>query len=249
MSYVLIHIRGLVGIGGFLPSSEIKIEKGTMNFIFGGNGFFGYFYANSASTDPNRESPYAVSEPGDTIAWWSTYSIDECPDHKSIDKEAVARQLRERHGGWKDPVVQKVINSVRVDHMYPTWTSPPLPTWERDGIVLVGDAAHALPSTSGQGSSQALEDVEAFALFLSHYLRTVYEDPNQSTAATQKQAIKVAAKTYMDLRQPHVKNILEKAQKMQNSKRTMGFVQEQIMYCALWIFGKHQKTTTSVSSF
>lgn len=246
---MLISIRGLVGVGGFLPSSEIEIEKGSMNFIFGGNGFFGYFYANSAATDPNRDSPYAVSEPGDTISWWSTYSIDECPDHKSIDREAVARQLRERHGEWKDPVVQKVIKSVRVDNMYPTWTSPPLPTWERDGVVLVGDAAHALPSTSGQGSSQALEDVEAFALFLSHYLRQVYEDPNRLTVATQKQAIQIAAKRYIDLRQPHVQGILEKAQQMQNNKRTMNFIQEQIMYCVLWIFGKRQTIISHVISF
>lgn len=67
--------------------------------------------------------------------------------------------------------MQKVIKSITVTNMYPTWTVPPLPTWERDGVVLVGDAAHALPPSSGQGSSQALEDVEAFALFLGHYMR------------------------------------------------------------------------------
>lgn len=155
-----------MGIGGFLPSSDVEraVEKGSMNFVFGGNGFFGYFYSESAAADPNRDSPYDVSQPGDTVSWWSTYSIDECPDPRSIDKDHVAQQLRERHAHWKDPVVQNVIRSVRVDNMYPTWTSPQLPTWERDGVVLVGDAAHALPTTSGQGSSQALEDVEAMSV-------------------------------------------------------------------------------------
>lgn len=228
-----------MGIGGFLPASDIKsqVEKGSMNFVFGGNGFFGYFYSESAASDPKRDSPYVVSEPGDTISWWSTYAIDECPDHKSIDRDDVARQLRERHSQWRDPVVQKVIHSVRVENMYPTWTSPQLPTWERDGVVLVGDAAHALPSTSGQGSSQALEDVEAFVLFLSYYLRKEYDDPHSTVEL--KKAIKIAAKRYVDLRQPHIMNILAQAQKMQNNKRNMGLIQEYIMYIMMWILGEY----------
>lgn len=229
-----------MGIGGFLPASDIKdrVEKGSMNFVFGGNGFFGYFYSESAATDPNRDSPYAVSEPGDTISWWSTYAIDECPDHRSIDKDDVAQQLRERHSQWRDPVVQKVIHSVRVENMYPTWTSPQLPAWERDGVVLVGDAAHALPSTSGQGSSQALEDVEAFVLFLSHYLRKEYDDPQPTSVEMEKKAIKIAAKQYVNLRKPHIEAILVQAQKMQNNKRNMGIVQEYFMYAMMWIFGE-----------
>lgn len=229
-----------MGIGGFLPSSEVKdwVEKGSMNFVFGGNGFFGYFYSESSASDPNRDSPYDASEPGDTISWWSTYAVDECPDHRSIDRDDVAKQLRERHGQWKDPVVQRVIHSVRVDNMYPTWTSPQLPTWERDGVVLVGDAAHALPSTSGQGSSQALEDVEAFTLFLSYYLRQAYNDQQSTMMAAEKEAIRTAAKRYVDLRQPRVQGILDRAQKVQNSKRDMGVIAEYFMYCMMWIFGK-----------
>ncbi|RMJ28459.1 Extracellular salicylate hydroxylase monooxygenase [Aspergillus sp. HF37] len=226
--------EGLVGIGGFLPSSDVEhaVEKGSMNFVFGGNGFFGYFYSESAAADPNRDSPYDVSEPGDTISWWSTYSIDECPDPRSIDTDHVAQQLRERHAQWKDPVVQSVIRSVRVDNMYPTWTSPQLPTWERDGVVLVGDAAHALPTTSGQGSSQALEDVEALALLLSHYTGS----GSQSVQAD-KEAIRTAAKRYVHLRQPRVQAVLDQSQKMQNSKRNMSVVEEYFMYCMMWIVG------------
>jgi 2-polyprenyl-6-methoxyphenol hydroxylase-like FAD-dependent oxidoreductase len=200
--------EGLVSIGGFLSSADLKehIEKGTMNLIFGGSGFFGYFYSESSKSDPNRDSPYHISEPGETVAWWSTYEIADCPpDPKHIDKEDMARQLRERHGGWSDPVVQKVINKVEVDSMYPTWTSPQLPTWERDGVVLLGDAAHTLPPTSGQGASQALEDVESFSLFLAHHLQQTYDnhdspdDSNPSISAAEKQAIKIAAKRHMDI--------------------------------------------------
>lgn len=64
----------------------------------------------------------------------------------------------------------KIIQFLHVESMYPIWTLL-LPTWEQDGVVLVRDAAHALPPSSGQCSSQALEEGEAFVLFLAHYLR------------------------------------------------------------------------------
>ncbi|EAW24766.1 FAD-dependent oxidoreductase [Aspergillus fischeri NRRL 181] len=231
------HYEGVCGIGGFLPSSEVKdlVEKGSMNFIFGGNGFFGYFFSTSSSTAPHRDSPHHVSEPGDLLAWWSTYSVDECPDTKTLDMDDVLQQLHKRHEHWGDPVVRKVLKSARVKSMYPTWTSPQLPTWERDGVVLVGDAAHALPSTSGQGSSQALEDVESFAKFLSYFLGKV--DGNGVNEC--KEAVKLAAKQYMDLRRPRIQAILADARKKQNKKRDMGVIEEYLMYSIMWIMGMY----------
>lgn len=208
-----------------------------MNFIFGGNGFFGYFFSESAPNAEHRDSPYHVSEPGDSLAWWSTYQISECPDRSTLDMADVSRQLRERHANWKDPVVQKIVQSLSVQSMYPTWTSPPLPTWERDGVVLVGDAAHALPPTSGQGSSQALEDVEAFALFLGHQLRKNTAQENM-TDLELKSAVTAAAKQYTALRQPRVTAILKNAQQLQERKRDMGLIQEYSMYGFMKLMGK-----------
>ncbi|KAL7892073.1 hypothetical protein HDV63DRAFT_398842 [Trichoderma sp. SZMC 28014] len=228
------HYEGLVGIGGFIPAGGLAefVEKGSMNFIFGGNGFFGYYIAESDPSDPNRENPHVASEPGETLAWWSTYEIKECPDRSTLDMDDVSRHLRERHAQWKDPVIQRIIKSARVSHMYPTWTSPPLPTWERDGVVLLGDAAHALPSTSGQGVSQALEDCEAFVLFLAHQMKR--RDTSKPDA--EKQAAVKAARQFMDLRKPRVTEILESAKKIQNSKRDMGIVREYAMYSMFKLF-------------
>ncbi|KAL4892234.1 hypothetical protein BDV59DRAFT_180322 [Aspergillus ambiguus] len=230
------HYEGLVGIGGFIPTEQVKdfVETGSANFIFGGNGFFGYFFANSAQSAPNRDSPYHVSEPGDTLAWWSTYSVDECPNPRTLDKDDVVRQLRERHSHWQDPVIQRILNSVNVESLYPTWTSPQLPTWQRHGVVLVGDAAHALPPTSGQGSSQAFEDVEAFVLLLCHHIR---EQKPASDGLMLKHVISMAAEQYMQLRRPRIDAILEDARRRQNQKRNMGWLEETIMYCVLWILG------------
>ncbi|PHH66406.1 hypothetical protein CDD81_7461 [Ophiocordyceps australis] len=232
------HYEGLIGVGGFVPSVHVQkhVERGSMNFVFGGNGFFGYFFADSATWAPQRASPFDVSEPGDRLAWWSTFAAHEYHGPDMLDKQAMARQLRHRLRHWKDPVVQEVLASLHVVNIYPTWTLPPLPTWERHGVVLVGDAAHALPPTSGQGTSQALEDAEALTLLVCYYLREAYRE-RITDVQGQKQAIRMAAKSYEKLRLPRVTKILRDAQSMQRTKRSKGFIAEKLMYLVLWIIG------------
>lgn len=238
---ILMATRGLVGVGGFISATDVRelVEAGSMNFLFGGNGFFGYFFSDTAASSPHRQSPYHLSEPGESLAWWSTYAVDQCPSPSTMDLHDVLRQLRHRHQDWTDPVVQTILQHLRVDNMYPTWTVPPLPTWERDGVILVGDAAHALPPTSGQGSSQALEDAEALALLLSHHLQKANtEDGDASTR--QRHAVRLAAKQYVDLRFPRVTKILRNAQSSQDSKRQKGTVEEYLMYAFMWILGMYE---------
>ena len=43
----------------------------------------------------------------------------------------------------------------------------PLKNWEKDRVILVGDAAHAMLPTQGQGASQSVEDAEALKEFFS----------------------------------------------------------------------------------
>lgn len=45
----------------------------------------------------------------------------------------------------------------------------PLPTWTTGRAVLIGDAAHAMLPTQGQGASQAIEDAEALQAFLAEF--------------------------------------------------------------------------------
>ncbi|KAL4979579.1 hypothetical protein BDW66DRAFT_157402 [Aspergillus desertorum] len=89
--------QGLVRVGGFVFASEVQglVEKGSMNLVFGGNGFFGYFLSNSTSSALDNGSEYHVSEPGETLAW----------------------QLRESHADWRDRVIQNILPSLRVRNM------------------------------------------------------------------------------------------------------------------------------------
>ncbi|KAJ5902412.1 hypothetical protein N7495_002940 [Penicillium taxi] len=219
-------LKGLVGVGGFHPTTESlqrNIQPGTMTITFGGNGFFGYVYS------PSPSSPESI------ITWWSTFGMEECPDPKTADKAAITQDLRDRHANWQDPVIQEIIKSVNVETMWPTWTTPELPIWDKDGIVLLGDAAHALPPTSGQGSAQALEDSESFSLFLAHYLKKAHRNDGDFS---ERDAVQLAAKKHMALRYPRVKVLLEKAQQRQQSKKKMNLLQEYTMYIILWLVGK-----------
>jgi 2-polyprenyl-6-methoxyphenol hydroxylase-like FAD-dependent oxidoreductase len=211
-----------------------------MALNFGGNGFFGYCFAETSEEAPNREIPQGELPPGNNVMWWSTYEVAECPDPKSVDKEAILRDLRERHGKWRNPVIQKIISKAQVQTMWPVWTTPQLPTWEKDGLVLIGDAAHALPPTSGQGSSQALEDAECLALLLAHFLGQTYgtSEPQVDAVTSDKDAIRAAAKKFMAIRQPRIKAILDISRQFESKKRHLTWIEEWLLYLGLFIAGR-----------
>jgi 2-polyprenyl-6-methoxyphenol hydroxylase-like FAD-dependent oxidoreductase len=54
-------------------------------------------------------------------------------------------------------------------NIWPFHTVPRLETWSSQAgrTIIVGDAAHAIPPTAGQGANQAFEDAYSLALILS----------------------------------------------------------------------------------
>ncbi|KAH8429372.1 FAD-dependent oxidoreductase [Aspergillus melleus] len=243
------HYEGLIGVGGFTPlpaSLKTHLKPGTMSLLFSGNGFFGYFPSSSSSEHPTSTSPYTITPPGETLSWWSTYAWPSPPPTPSdISLPTITADLKSRHANWTDPIIQSILATLTVENIYPTWTSPVLETWEKHGVILVGDAAHALPSTSAQGASQGMEDGEALGMFLVHSItqgREEREDAEEIEEAEEdilrtKRTITRAAKRYIEIRKPHVEVILNEAKRMQNNKRDVGWVGEMVMYAVLWIMG------------
>ena len=228
----LIHLRGLVGVGGFIPSSYLSSDQpfNTTTMTFGYNGFFGYGACSAPSSSRSKVTSTCVS--GYQAVWWSTYSLPRLPSSDDFDKDAIRNDLQARYAGWKDPTIQKIISEAEVDSIYPTWTTPDLPTWEASGVVLVGDAAHALQTSSGQGTSQALEDAQALSMFLAENLRRAHGHP-----ATLEEHLKIACKSYCTMRMPRVKRIVDHAKQMGDKKREKGILAEYIMYLFIWIKG------------
>jgi len=67
-------------------------------------------------------------------------------------------------------VVRNAVSSINPDkvNVWPFYVVPKLDRWasERRRVIILGDAAHAIPPSAGQGINQAFEDVYMFALLL-----------------------------------------------------------------------------------
>ncbi|KAG8528300.1 uncharacterized protein KY384_007217 [Bacidia gigantensis] len=238
-----------------------KLDDSTMTLTFGPNGFFGYgaisptLPPNSTRTDPS-------------IGWWSTYSSPHPPNSKSpINASEVAASLRTRHKDWTDPVIQRVINAAKPETVYPTWVVPleSLQTWylsggggdkegggkEDDGdsekewgVVLVGDAAHAMQPSAGQGVSMALEDVEVLSILLTSYLNPASPSPLLSPNPASKSpppspsfTLSTILDQYHTLRRPRVTKVAKMASRNGDKKRDLGVFAEWTMYGAIWAMG------------
>ena len=56
-----------------------------------------------------------------------------------------------------------MLGAVEVTQRWALMRLPPIRTWHRGRVVLIGDAAHALVPHHGQGANQAIEDTWALA--------------------------------------------------------------------------------------
>ena len=149
---------GMMAPGGFSPSIGDASYRPRSNqrthFIFGQNGFFGYFNV--------------VTPAGPRACWWSTASAPLASKEKmaSTTKADLQQRLLAVHGDWAHPVPQ-LIQSAKVILDVPIHDVPSLPRWSAGRTIVVGDDAHAVAPHSGQGASMALED----AMFLAKLLR------------------------------------------------------------------------------
>ena len=78
-------------------------------------------------------------------------------------------------------IVQNAVSSIPHNkiNIWPFYIVPKLDKWtskHRRGIIL-GDAAHAIPPSAGQGIKQAFEDAYMFALLLAKAKEDRLEDP------------------------------------------------------------------------
>ncbi|OTA97860.1 hypothetical protein M434DRAFT_64787 [Hypoxylon sp. CO27-5] len=205
---------GICAVGGVLhvPLPKHLLDNPSMIFYMGATGVFGY----SGLTQSDKSK----------LLYWSVYETDLPPRGLKLDHDKMIQQLRERHGDWADPLIRQCIEKANLDNMYPIFVMPDLPYWGRDGCVLIGDAAHALPPRSGQGASQAFEDGEALALLLAGYLEKGHDVD---------EAISRSILGLFEVRAGRVKRIKEEAMRWKDPKMPMSWLRTCGLYISLFI--------------
>jgi 2-polyprenyl-6-methoxyphenol hydroxylase-like FAD-dependent oxidoreductase len=140
---------GLLNVGGYAHGLDLGRPPGVMDFWFGRRCFLG-----------------TVTAPGGDTWWFANPPSAQEPtgaDLAADDPEAWRPRLRDLFAGDDLPVEELLQASDRLFAGWPTHDLPRVPTWHRDGMVLVGDAVHAASPASGQGAAMAFEDAVTLA--------------------------------------------------------------------------------------
>src|SRR5688500_1508493 len=173
---------GFVDCGGFAYPSQALPVDGRMQMTFGRRAFFG-----------------AVVKPDGEVCWFSNLAWPEEPKRgelAAISEDEWRRRLLDAHGDDLEPIPTLIRSTPGALGRWGVYELPALPTWHREPVCLIGDAAHAASPHMGQGASTALED----ALVLAKCLRDV---PTLEQAFT----------TFEALRRERVEKIVEQARR------------------------------------
>jgi 2-polyprenyl-6-methoxyphenol hydroxylase-like FAD-dependent oxidoreductase len=142
--------RGLINTGGYTQGVKVPSTPETTNFIFGKRAFFGYHVS-----------------PSGYIYWFVNIVQAEEPTREALQAGSDAERRQWLVDLFRDdqPFINHIIQAAET--IFPECLSYTLPAqpakWHKGPVVLVGDAAHAISPSSGNGASMALEDTVVLA--------------------------------------------------------------------------------------
>lgn len=139
----------LLNTGGIARGVEVDAPPGIFNMVFGRHCFFAY-----------------ILHP-DGGVWW----FANPPQATELSREELAaitpRQWRARllRLFAKDarPAARLIEATADIAAPWNTYDFPSVPTWHRDRMIVIGDAAHAMSPSAGQGAAMAIEDAVVLA--------------------------------------------------------------------------------------
>lgn len=123
------------------------------------------------------------------------------------DRQGLLDLFRRGYEEWPE-IVQSALDNVPLETLaiWPYYVVPKLESWFSGSkrAVIIGDAAHAIPPTAGQGASQGFED----AFTLSIVLANVGEQGGLEGALTK----------WMDMRQERVDKVIKLTLQLNNAR-------------------------------
>jgi FAD-dependent urate hydroxylase len=180
---------GMVGFGSWLPDSGLEPTDGTYYMMFGKHGFFAYIVAEDRRT-----------------LWFANVPHDRqlsIADARAVPAEEWLELLRRTFAEDNSPALE-ILRRVDPSDLMTTGTKLALPTpkiWHRGRMIIIGDAAHAASTSSGQGASMAIES----AIELARCLRDLPTVPE-------------AFARYERLRRPRVEKVIAHGERTDNKK-------------------------------
>jgi FAD-dependent urate hydroxylase len=153
---------GLLNVGGVARGTSLAPTEHAMHMIWGRRAFFGH-----------------TVRPGGEVWWFANVGSAQEPDRSTLaalSTDAWRERLRTLFADDHAPIAEMLDAT---DHIaaYPIHDMPSLPRWHRGRVALLGDAAHAVSPSAGQGASMAMED----ALVLVRCLRE-HQTPEDALA-------------------------------------------------------------------
>lgn len=181
------NYAGIIDSGGFTHNASIPPSEGVCRMTFGMKGFFGYQVV-----------------PSGEIYWFENFHQSTEPDRKQLDAipaDEWRQKLLDRHRDDHDPISEIIRSTEDEVGKWPNYEMPSLPTWHKGSVCLIGDAAHAMLPSAGQGASMAMED----AVVLAKCLRD-RKNPTEAFAA------------FEERRKDRVEKVAKNAQRNSNRK-------------------------------
>jgi FAD-dependent urate hydroxylase len=182
------RFSGLVGLGGWARDAGLPSTDGAMHLAYGRKAFFGYrvgddgeagWFANVHSAEMlTAAQARAIPESEWLGRLRELFADDELPALRLLDQVDPGELVNV--GGLQD--------------------MPPVRTWSRGRVVLVGDAAHATTPSSGQGASLSIES----AVELARCLRDL--------------PVAEAFRAYEGLRRARVEKVIARTARINNDK-------------------------------
>ncbi|KAB8335241.1 FAD-binding monooxygenase [Scytonema tolypothrichoides VB-61278] len=165
---------------------------------------------------------FTLIDVGGGYIFWSAGALST--DESCLQSAAeVKSRVLEVFAGWAEPV-QSILEATDANDIVerPIYDRPPLQSWNKGRVTLLGDAAHPVVPVLGQGANTAFEDAWELGECLSHApsieaALTGYENSRiQRTQVIQVRSAFQGARSYDPDAEAFVRSVIEQAQMNQS---------------------------------